>query len=109
MPLVTLRLVTTETPLGEGSIESVVDWKHIQERTTRRLTSKKASQILAREFPELQGLISIVVRTPRGWMASTFNRSSKSDCLHPIRRRYYVATMHDVDHLRGKVATFEET
>jgi hypothetical protein len=91
-----VRLTITESKGGGEAPETIISERLIETESHKRLTAKRAAQILAREHPELGVLAKAVIRTTRGWMVSKSTEPLRNCGYHYIWRHFYVAAANDL-------------
>jgi hypothetical protein len=89
-----VRLTITESRGGGDAAETLISERIIETESHKRLTAKRAAQILARENPELGS--KAVVKTAKGWMASKSTEPLRNCGYHYVWRHFYVAAADDI-------------
>jgi hypothetical protein len=64
---------------------------HLETSSGKRLTSKRAGQLLAREFPEFNGARNGMIKTEEGWMATRSLRPTERCSFHYIWEKAVVS------------------
>ena len=86
-----VRITITEAKGGGDAPETLISERVIQTESHKRLTAKRASQILTREYPELGFNAKAVVKTSKGWMASQSTEPLRNYGWHYVWRYFYVS------------------
>ena len=86
-----VRLTITESKGGGKAPETLISERVIETESHKRLTGKRAAQILAREHPELGILAKVIVKTAKGWRFSMSTEPLRNCGYHYIWRYFYVA------------------
>ena len=91
-----VRLTITESKGGSEATETMISERVIETESHKRLTAKRAAQILAREHPELGVMTKAVTKTTRRWMVSKSTEPLRNCGYHYIWRHFYIAAAHDL-------------
>jgi hypothetical protein len=86
-----VRLTITESKGGGEAPEALISERIIETESNKRLTGKRAAQILAREHPELGILAKIISKTTKGWRVSMSTKPLPKCEYHYIWRHFCVA------------------
>jgi len=86
-----VRLTVTESKGGVESPETLISQRIIETESHKRLTAKRAAQLLLREHPELGTNAKAVMKTPKGWMVSKTNEPLRNTGWHYTWRHFYLA------------------
>jgi hypothetical protein len=85
-----VRITITESKGGGDSPETLIAERVIETQSNKHLTAKRATQILAREHPDLGILARAVIRTKKGWMVSKSTEPLRKCGYHYVWRHFYV-------------------
>jgi hypothetical protein len=96
-----IRITITESKGGGDSPETLIAERVIETQSHKQLTAKRAAQILAREYPDLEVLARAVVKTGRGWMVSKSTEPLHKCGYHYVWRHFYVASSEAVAQPNG--------
>ena len=88
-----VRITITESKGGGDAPETLISERVTDTESHKRLTAKRAAQILAREYPDLGVLAKAVIKTPTGWMASKSTEPLRKCGYHYVWRHFYVASV----------------
>jgi hypothetical protein len=86
-----VRLTITESKGGGDAPETLISERVIETESHKRLTAKRAVQILAREYPDLGVLAKAVIKTTKEWMVSKSTEPLRNCGYHYVWRHFYVA------------------
>ncbi len=86
-----VRLTITESKGGGKAPEALISERIIETESHKRLTGKRAAQILAREHPELGILARVMVKTAKGWSVSVSTEPMPNCRYHYVWRHFCVA------------------
>ena len=86
-----VRITITESKGGGDAPETLISERVIQTESHKRLTSKRASQVSAREHPELGFNAKVVVKTSTGWMTSKSTEPLRNYGFHYVWRHFTIA------------------
>ena len=88
-----VRLTITESKGGDDAPETLISDRVIETGSHKRLTAKRAAQILAREYPDLGVRAKAVAKTARGWMVSKSTEPLRNYGWNYVWRHFYVAAV----------------
>ncbi len=88
-----VRITITESKGGGDAPETLISERVIETESHKRLTAKRAAQILAREYPDLGLVAKAVIKTAKGWMVSKSTEPLRNCGYHYVWRHFYVAAV----------------
>ena len=90
-----VRITITESQGDGEAAQALISERIIETESHKRLTAKRAGQILSREYPELGDNAKRLVRMPQGWTVSKSTEPLRKCGYHYVWRHYYVASAED--------------
>ncbi len=90
MTQVTLKLYHSDGAARDHDRE-LIETRRIETESAKPLTAKRASQVIAREYPQFKTLTGVmVITTDEGWRASRSLRPTAKCGFHYISEEVYV-------------------